>query len=49
MGYGVVDTAKRILERLGIQIHHRLSKFDRSVFVNLKANSNLFGFTWLGF
>ena len=25
-------TAKRILERL----HHRLSKFDRSVFLNLK-------------
>ena len=32
-------TAKRILERL----HHRLSKFDRSVFLNLKPISYFFG------
>ena len=29
-------TAKRILERLGIQLHHRLLKFDKSVFQMLK-------------
>ena len=33
-------TAKRILERL----HHRLSKFDRSVFLILKPISYFFGF-----
>ena len=38
-------TAKRILERLGIQstLHHRLSKFDRSVFLILKPISYFFG------
>ena len=39
----------RILERLGIQTSSSMSKFDRSVFVNLKAVSYFFGFTWLGF
>ena len=29
-----VGTAKRILERRGIQIYHRLSKFDWSIFRN---------------
>ena len=36
-------TAKRIVERLGIQTSHRLSKFDRSVFLILKAISYFFG------
>ena len=34
-----LGTAKRILERL----HHRLSKFDKSVFLNLKPISYFFG------
>ena len=29
-------TAKRIIENLKYRLHHRLSKFDRSVFLNLK-------------
>ena len=35
-------TGKEILERLGIQLHHRLSKFDRSVFLISKSISYFF-------
>ena len=44
-----MSTAKRILERLGNRLHHRLSKFDRSGFLNLKPISAFFAFIWLGF
>ena len=41
----ILFTAMKILERLGLQTLslHCLSKFDRSVFVNLKPISYLFG------
>ena len=38
-----VFTAKKILERLGIQTSSSLSKFDRSVFLILKSISYFFG------
>ena len=40
----LVDTAMRILEGLEYRLLHRLSKFDRSVYVNLKPISDIFGF-----
>ena len=43
------STAKRILERLSIQTSSLLSKFDRSVFLNLKPISYFLAFIWLGF
>ena len=36
-------TANRKLERLQFQLHHRLSKFEVPVFVNLKHIFELFG------
>ena len=39
----VFNTAMRILKRLGIQTSHRLSKFNKSVFVNLKPFFYFFG------
>jgi hypothetical protein len=36
-------TAKRKLERLQFQLHHRLSKFEVPVVVNLKHIFELFG------
>ena len=37
------STAKRILERLEYRLHHRLLKFDRSVFLIFKPISYFFG------
>ena len=42
--FKIMHAARRILERLGIQrLHHRLSKFDRSAFLNLKPIYYFFG------
>ena len=42
-------TAKRILERLGIQTSSSFAKFDRSVFLILKPIFILLVFIWIGF
>ena len=42
-------TAKRILERRGIQTSSSFAKFDWSLFLNLKPISYFGAYSWLGF